>query len=179
MNIAICDDDIEFCTTLKRQLTDCLQYNDIIDIYYSGEMFLAGCKKCNYDAVFLDLYMGGMTGFETAEKLAHCGKETNIIFLTSNDLMVYDSFEYQPFYFLRKAQYQQVLPKVISKLKGKLKQNGIVQFDIYGSSESIAVSSIIYIQSDNHYIIIHTNKYDYESEIQLSQMEKQLLSYVL
>ena len=57
MNIAICDDDIEFCTTLKRQLTDCLQYNDIIDIYYSGEMFLAGCKKCNYDAVFLDLYM--------------------------------------------------------------------------------------------------------------------------
>ena len=34
MNIAICDDDIEFCTTLKRQLTDCLQYNDIIDIYY-------------------------------------------------------------------------------------------------------------------------------------------------
>lgn len=157
MNIAICDDDIEFCTTLKRQLTDCLQYNDIIDIYYSGEMFLAGCKKCNYDAVFLDLYMGGMTGFETAEKLAHCGKETDIIFLTSNDLMVYDSFEYQPFYFLRKAQYQQVLPKVISKLKGKLKQNGIVQFDIYGSSESIAVSSIIYIQSDNHYIIIHTN----------------------
>ena len=115
MNIAICDDDIEFCTTLKRQLTDCLQYNDIIDIYYSGEMFLAGCKKCNYDAVFLDLYMGGMTGFETAEKLAHCGKETDIIFLTSNDLMVYDSFEYQPFYFLRKAQYQQVLPKVISK----------------------------------------------------------------
>ncbi|CDE36923.1 unknown [Eubacterium sp. CAG:38] len=45
MNIAICDDDIEFCTTLKRQLTDCLQYNDIIDIYYSGEMFLAGCKN--------------------------------------------------------------------------------------------------------------------------------------
>jgi DNA-binding response OmpR family regulator len=83
MNIAICDDDIEFCTTLKRQLTDCLQYNDIIDIYYSGEMFLAGCKKCNYDAVFLDLYMGGMTGFETAEKLAHCGKETDIIFLNS------------------------------------------------------------------------------------------------
>ena len=41
MNIAICDDDIEFCTTLKRQLTDCLQYNDIIDIYYSGEMLQA------------------------------------------------------------------------------------------------------------------------------------------
>ena len=29
------NDDIEFCTTLKRQLTDCLQYNDIIDIYIS------------------------------------------------------------------------------------------------------------------------------------------------
>lgn len=100
-----------------------------------------------------------------------------LFFLPSNDLMVYDSFEYQPFYFLRKAQYQQVLPKVISKLKGKLKQNGIVQFDIYGSSESIAVSSIIYIQSDNHYIIIHTNKYDYEIRNTLSQMEKQLLSY--
>ena len=54
MNIAICDDDIEFCTTLKRQLTDCLQYNDIIDIYYSGEMFLAGCKKCTCEAASLD-----------------------------------------------------------------------------------------------------------------------------
>ncbi len=61
MNIAICDDDIEFCTTLKRQLTDCLQYNDIIDIYYSGEMFLAGCKKCNYDAVIPPIYKSRKT----------------------------------------------------------------------------------------------------------------------
>ena len=43
--------------------------------------------------------MGGMTDLKQQKSWLIVEKETNIIFLTSNDLMVYDSFEYQPFYF--------------------------------------------------------------------------------
>ena len=144
MNIAICDDDSTFRSTFRENLEKLLrqttEYN--IDEYSSGEEFIEGCDSCNYDCVFLDLYMGGMTGFETASQLARKNKDTRIAFLTSNVAMVYDSFEYQPFYFLRKDNYVDVLPKVIQKLKILLAQNGIFILGGRSDNEHVSVGSI-------------------------------------
>ena len=69
--------------------------------------------------------MEGMSGFDTAKALAERKSEARIIFLTSNESLVFDSFEYQPFYFLRKENYTEVLPKVMARLKTvvKMKRN--------------------------------------------------------
>ena len=104
MYLAICDDDILLCANLRRKLAafDTGGNKLLVDEYHSGEELLKGACRCNYDAVFLDLYMEGMSGFDTAKALAEKRSEARIIFLTSNESLVFDSFEYQPFYFLRK-----------------------------------------------------------------------------
>ena len=183
MNIAICDDDSKFREELKESLsqlldkTEGVEYN--IDEYESGESFIAGCDVSNYDCVFLDLYMaeGAMTGFDTASKLAHKSKDTKIIFLTSNVALVYDSFEYQPFYFLRKDNYVDVLPRVIKKLKMLLDQNGVFLLGTRGDNERISVGSICYITSDMHDISIQTTKYCYDMRKTMSEAEKELEPY--
>ena len=183
MNIAICDDDSKFREELKESLsqlldkTEGVEYN--IDEYESGESFIAGCDVSNYDCVFLDLYMaeGAMTGFDTASKLAHKSKDTKIIFLTSNVALVYDSFEYQPFYFLRKDNYVDVLPRVIKKLKMLLDQNGVFLLGTRGDNERISVGSICYITSDKHDISIQTTKYCYDMRKTMSEAEKELEPY--
>ena len=110
MYLAICDDDILLCANLRRKLAafDTGGNKLLVDEYHSGEELLKGACRCNYDAVFLDLYMEGMSGFDTAKALAERKSEARIIFLTSNESLVFDSFEYQPFYFLRKENYTEI-----------------------------------------------------------------------
>lgn len=183
MNIAICDDDSEFRSGLKESLsslldkTDGVEYN--IDEYESGESFIEGCDVSNYDCVFLDLYMaeGAMTGFDTASKLARKNKDTKIIFLTSNAALVYDSFEYQPFYFIRKDNYVDVLPRAIKKLKILLDQNGVFLLGQRSGNERISVGMICYITSDKHDISIQTTKYCYDMRKTMSEVEKELEPY--
>lgn len=179
MNLAICDDDRALCGALEEQITNYLTgvRGLRIDVYHSGEELLAGCQLCNYDAVFLDVYMGGITGFETATLLSEKRCDTNIIFLTSNSSLVYDSFDYQPFYFIKKDNYIEVLPKVIEKLKIDLKQKGGFFLDSRNGSERVAVGSIYYIESDRHNILIHTTKYDYEIRRTMTEAQEQLSAY--
>lgn len=183
MNIAICDDDSEFRGEFKESLsslldkTEGVEYN--IDEYESGESFIEGCDVSNYDCVFLDLYMaeGAMTGFDTASKLARKNKDTKIIFLTSNAALVYDSFEYQPFYFIRKDNYVDVLPRAIKKLKILLDQNGVFLLGQRSGNELISVGTICYITSDKHEISIQTTKYCYDMRKTMSEVEKELEPY--
>ncbi len=179
MNLAICDDDVMLCHTLRDNLLSfAAEENPIqVDLYHSGEEFLVGCKLCNYDAVFLDLYMKGMTGFETAQAMSSRHIKTYLIFLTSNSALVYDSFEYQPFYFLRKENYLEVLPKVMGKLKAVMLQNGIFMLDSRNDSEQIAIENICYVMSDKHNVVINTTKYSYEVRKSMIETEKQLLQY--
>ena len=95
MYLAICDDDILLCANLRRKLAafDTGGNKLFVDEYHSGEELLKGACRCNYDAVFLDLYMEGMSGFDTAKALAERKSEARIIFLTSNESLVFDSFE--------------------------------------------------------------------------------------
>lgn len=72
MNIAICDDEARFRMMFRNCLEEKIKgiFDDVaIDEYESGEGFLKGCRICDYDCVFLDLYMGGMNGFETSKEL--------------------------------------------------------------------------------------------------------------
>ena len=94
MYLAICDDDILLCANLRRKLAafDTGGNKLLVDEYHSGEELLKGACRCNYDAVFLDLYMEGMSGFDTAKALAERKSEARIIFLTSNESLVFDSY---------------------------------------------------------------------------------------
>lgn len=179
MYLAICDDDIVLCHTLRDNLLAfAIEENSIqVDVYHSGEELIAGCKLCNYDAVFLDLYMKEMTGFETAQALTSKHIRTNLIFFTSNSALVYDSFEYQPFYFLRKENYLEVLPRVMEKLKAVMLQNGVFTLDSRNDNEQISIENICYVMSDKHNIIINTTKYSYEVRKSMTETEKQLLQY--
>ena len=105
--------------------------------------------------------MEGMSGFDTAKALAERKSEARIIFLTSNESLVFDSFEYQPFIFKKRKLYGS-LPKVMARLKTVLNQNGTFLLDGKNEKESIAVSSICYVASDKHNVVIYTTKYSYE-----------------
>lgn len=180
MNIAICDDEARF----RMMFRDCLEEkingifdNVVIDEYESGEAFLRGCRTCDYDCVFMDMYMGGMNGFETTKELHKMSGKTKVIYLTSNSTLVYDCFDYQPFYFLKKDNYMDILPRVIKKMADDMNRDTIISLDINGVVESVRTSNICYITSEQHNIYIQTTKYHYELRKNISEMERILKPY--
>ena len=84
MNIAIVDDRktdsdrlVGFIDTYAEQHR--LQWG-AMDRFSSGEEFLGAFTAGKYDLIFLDIYMDGITGMETAKRIRRADHGCRIIF---------------------------------------------------------------------------------------------------
>lgn len=107
MNIAICDDRKEEREKLSRLLSDFLSKRNICQSFFE---FDSGEKLCCADAgvlgsldlIFLDIYMGGMTGMQTAKKLRDNGVAAALIFLTTSPDFAVESYDVSALSYLTK-----------------------------------------------------------------------------
>ena len=71
MNIAIVDDIAAERALLRSRLERQLSRRNIqanLLEYDTGEAFLSSCAKLQFAVLFLDIYMDGVNGFETAKQ---------------------------------------------------------------------------------------------------------------
>ena len=118
LKIVFCDDDEEFLKYFIDKVMEIFQQMNVyvtIETFSSGEVMLNRIMNDTADVVFLDIDMPDMSGFETALKLENLPGNPKVIFVTCMDHLVYDSFTYHPFWFLRKADLNR-LSEVVKKL---------------------------------------------------------------
>ncbi len=87
MNIAIVDDRQAETDALKGLLSEYAVRDGLVfnfDEYTGGEAFLENYEAFRYTVIFLDIFMGGMTGIDVAEQLKHTDPDTPIVFLTTS-----------------------------------------------------------------------------------------------
>jgi len=180
MKIAICDDEKELLLKLGKIIEDefKLFHEELrVDYYGTGEEILKGYDEFEYDVVFLDVYLPGISGFEAAQMINKKRNDTYIIFVTSNSELVYECFDYNPFYCIRKDEYLLGVRRVVKKLVIVRKQNEVFEVEINGINKKIIIADIIYIQSDNHSIIVHTKKYQYLVRGNMTDFEAKLIPF--
>lgn len=185
MRIAICDDDRITLNTLKSIILQELQINNFlceeIDVFDSGVKLLIEYKKQSYDAIFLDIRMPDINGFEIAATLREISCKTFIIFVTTESELVFSSFDFQPFHFVRKypSEYLEVqLKNVIKKLFRHIKQNeNIVLKLAYSEKKRICVSDIVYISSEKNYLVYHLLSAEIRVRGKLAETADNYLSY--
>ena len=81
MRIAIVDDISEERTLLRNRLESQFSRRNVhVDIfeYENGETFLTAAKECPFTVVFLDIYMNGSNGIDTAKELRRDRKSTRL-----------------------------------------------------------------------------------------------------
>ena len=120
-NIAICDDDNLMAQNIKNSMLHEFSnkgWQDvIIDYYEDGTRLLSSIEADNsYRVVLLDINMEPMDGFQIAEQIAKSNSKILIVFVTSHEETVYDSFDYMPFYFIRKSRYEISVKRVVNKI---------------------------------------------------------------
>lgn len=84
MNIAIVDDDIRECDKLSETIKEYAAQARLpltLSVYHSAEEILASYRPYAFTAIFMDVYMDGMTGVDAARDILAADSHAIIIFL--------------------------------------------------------------------------------------------------
>lgn len=87
MRIALVDDSEIERGILLSLITDYGCEKQILfesDCFDSGDAFLSSFSSDKYDIVFMDIFMNGMSGVETASKMRQIDNHVILIFLTAS-----------------------------------------------------------------------------------------------
>ncbi|MBE5039239.1 LytR/AlgR family response regulator transcription factor [Ructibacterium gallinarum] len=181
IKIYLCDDNIPFIEEIGVWIQKILQNRREyqIETFTSGRDLLKQWKLSFSDVVFLDIDMPGMNGFEIASLIQKSKEDVFIIFVTSHEDMVYQSYEYHPFWFVRKSHMEDlkiVLPKLLRKIDAEEEKK---KFLYYLQTDTMKIeldiNTIMYIESIKNDIVIKDRvKDDIKIRCKLSNAEKQL-----
>lgn len=124
--IALCDDEQAELDKIERMLR---VYNELsenrefeIRQFLDSSELLGAVQQELYqpELVFMDIYMPGESGIETAEKLRKMGQGCHIIFLTSSRQHALEAFGVEAFSYLVKPLVPEQLYRVLDKVCQKL-----------------------------------------------------------
>ncbi|WP_024613678.1 LytTR family DNA-binding domain-containing protein [Clostridium sp. Ade.TY] len=161
INIALCDDDIEFLSNFETILTDIfLKYNEEVSIYKENDslMFLQNYKKNLFDLIFLDICMPNIDGLELAKKIRKFDSNIKLVFVSSFENCVYRSLEVKPFRFIRKPKLNSEISNVINDfLEEKNLNDENISFKLSKNHFiKLNKNEILYFNVEDRKIYIHT-----------------------
>jgi len=158
LRIAVCDDEQTFLNLISSILIKEFKNHNIdceIVTFNTCKEFLSSHCTNNFDVVFLDIVMPEMNGFEAAKEIRKISEKTYVIFVTTENSLVYDSFEFQPFYFVPKGTkkfIEERLSLVVSRLIIRFLADKQLSLPLpYGKNILITPTQIKYLRSSANY----------------------------
>ena len=157
IHIAIVDDDLQALDIMEQKIQNDKElkiFNFAIDKFNDIEMLRNSLEK--YDIFFLDIDMPIINGINIAKEIKSKIFDAIIIFMTNRNDLMHLSFSVQPFYFIRKSNFSEDCEILFSLLVDQIKKTKReIMLVINERKKVIKVSSIVYVESFNHYINIH------------------------
>lgn len=126
-----------------------------ISVFSSGEELLENFKKDDFEIVFMDIYMGGMTGVETAKILRKQDKHFILIFLTSSSEHMPDAFSCHAFEYIQKPFDTERIVQVMSETLETLSHEA-QYMELISNRQTVRVflDEIVSAVTDAHYLDI-------------------------
>ena len=179
MKIAICDDLENERQTLRNALTDFFDREGMqvqLCEFTSGEALLKSYALDTYALVFLDVYMGGITGVETAQRLRQLDPNCLMVFITTSLEHGADAFDVDAFHYLVKPLNVEKLEAVMRRWKNILRELQTVTLKCSRSLRQVPVREIMYIEVAGRVSTVHTVNEVIPTSMTLSSLEELLPS---
>ncbi len=177
---AICDDEPVILEQLRGRIFDEFKRQGAVirlDTFTSGQEFLEAHANEPFDVVFLDIDMPEISGFDVAGRISRA-EHTLIVFVTMHDELVYSSFQFQPFRFIRKAYLESELPGIMEAVVNEVtKQNSEKKyaFQTRFGKTFVNLGSVEYIEIYGHWLRVCIKDGEpLECYGSLSDLEKEL-----
>lgn len=158
MNIAVIDDVLQCRNDLSR---DILQFAKqyyageamTIDTFENGTDFLEQFNTEAYDMIFIDQYMDGLSGIETACAVREKDDLAAIIFVTSSREYAVESYTVRACGYLVKPYTYDAFVKAMQQANiGKIRNGRFIN----AAGEKILLGEILWCDRDDYYVRIQT-----------------------
>lgn len=182
IRIAIVDDESYFLNLLYEKISELIRddFSDhSIQKFTSGNDFLLQHKNEHFDVVFLDIVMPGTDGFHIANEICNISEQTYIIFVTTESMLVYDSFSFRPFDFIPKTSVDIMeikLKRTVRRLSLRFAKEKTLKINLpHNKTISVKIFDIVLLTSlgnniqyhmkNNNTVEIRRKLFDAETEL--------------
>ncbi len=177
MKIAVCDDsetDRNTMLSLISEYLDMHNYHIGIDEYHSGEAFLEA-DISQYSLVVLDIYMGELTGIETARKLTQDHPHLQIIFCSTSNAYASESYDVSALRYFIKPISREKLYTTLDRFFHVHTSLRTLTYKLNRINEQVYIANILWVEADGHKCILHTRKGDIVTRTPFSQICQELM----
>lgn len=183
LRIILCDDDKNDRELLRQTLGRILFDKEEVcfECYEDGQDLIHVLEKGEHiwaDLIFLDITMPGLDGMETARILRRNHVESQIIFVTVREDMVYQGYEVHAFAYLLKSMVEEKLESVMQLYLEERKNQNIRHLMVSKKKrkEWIPLKSIKYLVSDRRKVkaVLEPPNDSVEFYMKLDDIEEQL-----
>lgn len=181
INIYICDDEIMILKQISGYVDNllsglCVEYQ--IRTFEKSLELLDDLRNQNVDILLLDIDLPQINGMEIASELKQLRHQPLLIFVTSHESLVYESFQYQPFDFIRKSCYEKDLKLSLERaIKQLINQKKDYCLEYADRMIRLQLSEILYFESSANYLRIVTENNIYQQRKSLHQVEVELKDF--
>lgn len=179
LNVAICDDDIHTTgemDTLISKVAKQIFVDVEIEVFWNGESLVESIENGDcFDIIFLDIEMEREDGISAAKKIRSFDKNVLIIYVTSHENHMKESFTARPFRFLLKPVSERVLQTCFRAAYEEISSGDFYfRYSFQRVNYKVAIRDILYFESNKRKITIVTDSEIYELYGKLNEIERSL-----
>ena len=157
--IVICDDEKKILEDTHLKVKAALERQKIQAKYLCLEDsrdLMEALENQKIDVLFLDIDMPYFSGMDIAAYINEKALKTILIFVTSHDMLVYQTFAYRPFGFIRKTHMEVELDELAERIwKELLDRKEEITISKGQEITRIPIKDIVYIESEGNYLNFH------------------------
>lgn len=175
MNIAICDDIVEYRLSIKCYATE---YFKIHHLNYTIEEFQSGTdllnSNTNYDILFLDIELGDSNGIDIAKEIQEKNKNTVILIVTSYHQYLDDAMDINVTRYIDKPINQNRIYSALDKALSVINE-GVITFRMKDNQIArLKLSEIIYAEAKFKGVFVYTKSQSYRIKETMKQLHTML-----
>lgn len=177
MRFAICDDERVHINELEEYFAQKEDLQIESEPFESGEALLDAYKQGqqSFDALFVDMEMGGMNGIETANAIREIDERVSIVFVTSHEEYAIDCFQCSPLRFLKKPLQLEKMDDALRAINHVLTQKHAT-FSFYENKNYVRLycADIIYCEGSRNKVVLYTVSGVHQVHMTFAEVEKAL-----
>ncbi len=178
LQIAVCEDNLAD-TALLCGLIEKSGIPLACARFESGEEFLSAFHAGMYDLIFMDIYMKGLQGIETAEAIREKDENVIIAFTTSSPDHTRESYRLNALKYIDKPVREKDVKEALElALMKRRNRPSITLASAGGEAMEIYLDTVIYFEHKNHVVELHTTGRVIQTSqaARLDELEKRLPS---
>lgn len=179
LNIAVCDDDIPTTGRLEMLIEKIAKQNYIdveIEVFWDGDTLADAVAAGNsFDIIYLDIEMKREDGISAAKRIRVFDKNVLIIYVTSHENHMQESFAVRPFQFLVKpVNEKQMEACFLAAYEDINNEDFYFRYSFQRVNHKVPVRDILYFESNKRKVFIITQDEKLELYGKINEIESSL-----